>query len=473
MPEAPLPPFLPSTPEEFAEHLKDHTPEWYDYCRQTYDYTRVVETTIAEANERTNQSDLRVQALEQEVEHWKEEIARSRQDYEHTVIKLQGIKQYQEEQLQKLEQKYITALREKDEALRMAVPMVNTPLSTLSPRPIAEKPADAPMGASTSTAPSSSNTPQLSERLPDPDKFEGDRKDLRRFISQIHEKMNVNLDRFPTPQSRMTYVTNRLKGPPYAQILPYIRKGICQLEDYDKILDVLDRAFGDPNRVNNARNELFRLRQTNKEFGTFFAEFQRLALEGEMPEETLSTLLEQAINRELRGMLVHNEPPTRDYHKFADFLQDLENRRRHYETPSIPAPRAYAAVAPKPPVQPTPIRPALAPMLRTERSPVHPDAMDLSTTRQARPSYQPLGRRERGECFRCGSDKHLVKDCPHPDNRPTRLRSMSQEEGGPMEGFYQTPAQQRLSPPVSPIRGRPRYLQSPSPDLSTKGVSLA
>ena len=94
----------------------------------------------------------------------------------------------------------------------------------------------------------------------------------------------------------MTYVNNCLKGALYAQILPYIKKGICQLKDYEDILDILDRAFGDPNRVNNACNKLFRFRQNNKEFGLFFAEFQRLALEGEMPEETLSILLEQSIN---------------------------------------------------------------------------------------------------------------------------------------------------------------------------------
>lgn len=60
--------------------------------------------------------------------------------------------------------------------------------------------------------------------------------------------MNVNLDRFPTPQSRMAYVNNRLKGAPYAQILPYIKRGICTLDDYQDILDILERAFGDPNR---------------------------------------------------------------------------------------------------------------------------------------------------------------------------------------------------------------------------------
>jgi len=119
--------------------------------------------------------------------------------------------------------------------------------------------------------------------------------------------MTVNRDRFPTPQSRMTYVTSRLKGQPYAQILPYIVKGVCRLPDYEAILDLLDRAFGDPNRINNARNELFRLRQANKEFSTFFAEFQRLALEGEMSEDSLPVLLEQAINRELRAMLLHHD----------------------------------------------------------------------------------------------------------------------------------------------------------------------
>ncbi|XP_077660544.1 uncharacterized protein AFUA_3G09420 [Aspergillus fumigatus Af293] len=72
--------------------------------------------------------------------------------------------------------------------------------------------------------------------------------------------------------------------------------------------------------------------QTNKEFGTFFAEFQRLALEGEMPEETLPTLLKQAISYELWSMLMHNQPPSQEYHQFARFLQELENCRRQYTT---------------------------------------------------------------------------------------------------------------------------------------------
>ena len=109
----------------------------------------------------------------------------------------------------------------------------------------------------------------------------------------------------------MAYVTNRLSGNPYAQILPYIRDGVCQLNDYPQVLKILERAYGDPNRVQNTRSELFRFKQTNKEFASFFAEFQRLGLEAEMNDESLSTLLEQAISNELRGMLLHNPPNNR------------------------------------------------------------------------------------------------------------------------------------------------------------------
>jgi hypothetical protein len=463
-PPPPLPPFLPTNLEQFATHIVDHNQEWYEYCRGAYDYIRSATAAATESSEGRAQSDLRLHALQQEVDHWKREAETQR-------IENQAVRKYQDELLQRLQEQLARANIERDQALQAAVPTVNTPVSPPTHEP-AKGPTGPTVGTPLSAAPPPSETSHLSERVPDTDKFEGNRKDLRRFTSQIYGKMNTNRDRFPTPQSRMTYVTSRLKGLPYDQILPYIHKGVCKLNDYEDILDILDRAFGDPNRVNNARNDLFRLRQTNKDFGTFFAEFQRLALEGEMPEETLPTLLEQAINRELRGMLMHNEPPSRKYHQFAAFLQDLENRHRHYETPmaTAPAVRTYAAATrPSASANPTPPRPADPPGLpRPERTQgnvppaqrVNPDAMDLSSTRRT----QPDSRRERGECFRCGSTSHQVRDCPQPDNRLVRARSMTTDRR------Y---ASASPSPPPSPVRGR-HYARSPSPDNgSGKGVSLA
>jgi hypothetical protein len=143
--------------------------------------------------------------------------------------------------------------------------------------------------------------------------------------------MIVNQDRFPTPLSRMTYVNSRLSGTPYSQILPYIQGSVYQLNDYSEILKILERTYGDPNRIQNTCSELFCFKQTNKEFAAFFAEFQRLGLEAEMNYESLVTLLEQAVSNELRGMLLHNLPTSRSYLELAAYLQELENRRRYYQ----------------------------------------------------------------------------------------------------------------------------------------------
>jgi hypothetical protein len=470
MSAVPRPPFLPDDLEQFAESLPSRTQEWYAYASAAYQYIETLQTTLSDADNKVNQSTLQAEALRHEIEHLNtrhhEELHTLERQKETALTEASAVIKYQKEQLREWEDKCFKAIEEKAQALRLTAPTVNTPLSTPIPELLAEKPVAAVPRTPPFTAATPSEASRLSERLPDPEKFEGDRKDLRRFVSQIHEKMNVNRDRYPTPQSRMTYVTNRLRGPPYAQILPYIKEGICQLPDYKDILDLLDRAFGDQNRVNNARNDLFRLRQTNKDFSTFFAEFQRLALEGEMSQDALPTLLEQAISRELRSMLVHNEPPSRDYHRFANFLQDLENRRRHYECVSTPAPvpRTYATVThPAPvPVRAPPI-PASQRVVVTGSVPVpripavggtDPDAMDTSGLRHRRLSRSGTTRKERGECFRCGATDHLVRDCPHPDQRPSKLSGIA------------------LRHPRSSSRGRTRSQPSSSRSQSENGASL-
>ncbi|RHZ43046.1 uncharacterized protein CDV56_100638, partial [Aspergillus thermomutatus] len=108
-----------------------------------------------------------------------------------------------------------------------------------------------------------------------------------------------------------------------------------------------------------------------------------------MPEETLSTLLEQAISHELRSMLMHNQPPSREYHQFARFLQDLENHRRQYTTNQPPVVKTYAATArptqrPQSPQGPSPVaaKPTKQPwrptIQRNEHTPAQQyDPMDL------------------------------------------------------------------------------------------------
>jgi hypothetical protein len=434
MPIPPVPPSVVETLNDFASSVQESCPEWFTYIGLLASYAD-------ETEEECRSLRSAIQALQEQ------------------HLRQAGVIEYQEKELR-------TARAEYEKALRLLTPAVTTPVSeeARSAKNILDNGKRAT--ANSITTPSESS--RLSEKLPDPDKFEGDRSDLRRFISQIHEKMTTNYDRFPTPQSRMSYVTNRLKGKPYAQVLPYIKKGVCDLPDYSDILDLLDRAFGDPNRVQNARRDLFALRQKNSDFGTFFAEFQRLALEGNVSEETLPTLLEQAINRELQGMLLHNQPLSRDYYPFAKFLQELENRRRQYEQIPTPAARSFAtAVSSTRNPEKAAIHRVTAPVAHASSRPLAvtanvPEAMDIDRQYPS-PQYQHRGpsRKETGACFRCGSPGHRVKDCPQPDTRPLPLRSGTHS---PL-----------TSPPSSPNRGRSSPLLRPSSPQSgvlIKGRSL-
>lgn len=455
MSTAPRPLFLPTDPEEFTSHVTTHGADWFDYCRRVDEYVVNTEPILTESQQQTRQLPLQNQALQEEIDHLRQQLATEESTHRQTRAALQAIIEYQKGQLKEKEQDYINALTERNQAVQLVAPTVNTPARI--PEPATEVPAAAPVGAPASIDSLSAASAQLSERLPDPDKFEGDRKDLRRFVSQIKEKMTVNYDRFPTSQSRMAYVTNRLKGAPYAQVLPYIHNGVCQLSDYGEVLEILERAFGDPNRARNARNDLYRLRQGNKEFSIFFAEFQRLAMEGDMPEAALPTMLEQAINRELKAMLLHHDLPNGDYMTLARFLQNLENRRFQYENNPrnhAVAPKLGAATPARPdgPSQHT-TAPRASPAVETARS--HPDAMDLSSARQYTTS-----RRDRGECFRCGSKDHLVRNCPLPDSRPVGVRPA-----------YLSPRSQSPAS-LEPTSALQRY-RSPSPDLPAKGMSLA
>jgi hypothetical protein len=80
---------------------------------------------------------------------------------------------------------------------------------------------------------------------------------------------------FPDEQSKMRYAFNRLRGVALGQILPHIREdGTIGLEDLPALIQLLEAAFGDPDRVATAERKMQGIKQQNREFSQYYAESQ-------------------------------------------------------------------------------------------------------------------------------------------------------------------------------------------------------
>ena len=235
----PEPPLGTDSPDELVENVTQYREAWLTYLRDLTGYTTQLEETIQSQTESTARLRVRTGILEKEGQEFKRE----------TVMQSGMISELRTQLREQMKQ--ITLRIERDQAIAQATPVVNTPVTTITPP--AKAFLDATARASPVTPPQSTSSSRLSERLPDPAIFEGDRKDFRRFEAKIHQKLKTNADRFPTAAERMSYVTNRLEGPAYAQILPYILDGECKLSNYPNILYILNRVYGDLNRIYNTR----------------------------------------------------------------------------------------------------------------------------------------------------------------------------------------------------------------------------
>ncbi|KEY74877.1 hypothetical protein S7711_09667 [Stachybotrys chartarum IBT 7711] len=407
----PVPPTLPGDRADFEQQYAKEPDRWFRYLSKTYAWMKDQAANQADTDRKLIELQVRVQTLQEEAL-----VARRN---ENTAV---AQRSWIEERLNAKEKELMIAQIEAHRAIDSALPTVATPTPSATPDPLAKAPTAETLGAPLPPITRSTASTQLSERIPDPDKFKATRTDLRRFHYAITEKLTVNLDRYPTAVSRMAYVNSRLNDESYKLIQPYIFRGVCRLPDYHNILDILQKAYRDPNQARTARRKLNIIRQRDRDFATFYAEFQSLSLDSSLEGDALAPFLKKAVSRELYEMLLNNPPADYGYQTLVKHFQNLDIRlQEHHEGSRL---RQHYGRNPFRPGKGigSPLRERAnrkSPSPPRGRSPPKDlpagDPMDLSNQRRPRnPNY----RRENNQCFRCGSSTHYIRGCPEPDTRP-------------------------------------------------------
>ncbi|KZZ87382.1 Retrotransposon gag protein [Ascosphaera apis ARSEF 7405] len=361
---------------------------------------------------------------------------------------------------------FITALNDQRRDLHNEVAELRSQLAALRPQSTtatssAPSPAPAPVSAS---GPSSS--PDKVVKIPDPAVFSGSRDDLSRWTAQVKVKLSVNASHFPNEESRIGYLFSRLSGAAAQQLLPFFASGSgsSSLSSVAEFFQVLENAFGDPDRKTTAQNKLESLYQRNKEFAVHYAEFQRTAADCCYDDEALKSRLRRSLSHELQyALAMVPESEISSYTSLVYRCQQLDNNlravtnnTRSHTSAARPRPSSGPVVSSPviaPRYTPSPVvpRPAPAPAPRAAPAVPRHDPMEIDASGPRGPLTEAERQRRRSGnlCLYCGQSGHFRVNCP---SRPPRA-NVSAAVSNPSTAMVVRPASPASSVAPSSVAG--------------------
>ena len=324
-----------------------------------------------------------------------------------------------------LEQQIQTLRNERDEALqRPAAPGTNEDLrqaledmtrdtrqSGEEVRGLRTQLANALMLAARA-APAAPQAPEdRGQKFPDsPDLSRSDRTQLRGWIPQLRMVIRHKPASFPDEQSKMWYAFNRLRGIALGQILPHVREdGTIGLEDLPAFIQLLEAAFGDPDRVATAERKMGEIKQKNREFSQYYAEFQVIAADLDWNPSALQNALRMGLSEEMKDSFTYSDMPE-ELPAFVTVCQKRDNqiRQRRAEKAAQNKGRGIGFASSRPP--PAPKAPETAPA-GTVVGYSGPALMDLSAGKRRISTEERAKRFADGRCLYCGGFNHRAAEC--------------------------------------------------------------
>jgi hypothetical protein len=131
---------------------------------------------------------------------------------------------------------------------------------------------------------------------PNPDMFDGTRKQYQVFSQQLCAKVENDKEDFESDKRACDYAFARLKGTAATLTLPYMNlMRTSSSWDFDQLLSFFDQMFGDPHKEERARNKLWSMSQGKKNTRSYVMDFQEQLLlsNSKLDEDTKMMIFRQ------------------------------------------------------------------------------------------------------------------------------------------------------------------------------------
>ena len=178
------------------------------------------------------------------------------------------------------------------------------------------------------------------ENIADPDRFDGTREKLKVFKDQLRLKTSGYADRFPNTQHKLRYAYQFLTGKTQRTMQIHLCRTAdtanseeayeIAFETFAACLTALDRHFGDPDKKRTASVALDELRQSNREFGAYYADFQKLLdILATTDDTSRGHAIKRGLNHEmLSALAIIPAPKDKSFDAYVESLYELDCRLR-------------------------------------------------------------------------------------------------------------------------------------------------
>jgi hypothetical protein len=154
------------------------------------------------------------------------------------------------------------------------------------------------------------NTAQAAPRChqqPDPDMFDGTRKQYQVFYQQLCAKVENDKEDFGSDKKACDYAFARLRGTAATLTLPYMNQmRVSGSWDFDELLSFFDQMFGDPHKEERAHDKLWSMSQSKKNICSYVMDFQEQLLlsNSNLDEDTKMMIFRKGLSHKLQDKLI-------------------------------------------------------------------------------------------------------------------------------------------------------------------------
>lgn len=143
-------------------------------------------------------------------------------------------------------------------------------------------------------------------------------------------KLQGDYARFPTKQHKLRYTVGLLQGNAFTQIQPYILKTTINFNtDVTALLNILEATFGDPDCKGTAERKLETLKQANRDFSTYYAEFSLHVANTQWNDAAKKTGLSHGLSNEIKDALALTDQVPEAYGEFVSYPQRVTDVGRN------------------------------------------------------------------------------------------------------------------------------------------------